>query len=114
VQDRLQKEIAPSPIAIEVVRRNDALFEIECSINGKSAEGRLEVRRTLSRLPGRGALGPYAGASRQALLGYDLAKAFNYILKRWASLTLSLEDGCVYLSNNATASGSMASEKTAS
>jgi len=32
-----KKEIALSPIAIEVVRRIDALFEIERSINGKSA-----------------------------------------------------------------------------
>jgi len=32
-----KKEIALSPIAIEIVRRIDALFEIERSINGKSA-----------------------------------------------------------------------------
>jgi hypothetical protein len=44
-----EKEIAFSPIAIEVVRRIDALFEIERSINGKSALERLDVRRTLSR-----------------------------------------------------------------
>src|SRR5713226_9231474 len=44
-----KKEIALSPIAIEVVRRIDALFEIERTINGKSAEGRLAVRQTLSR-----------------------------------------------------------------
>ena len=44
-----KKEIALSPIAIEIVRRIDALFEIERSINGKSAEERLAVRQTLSR-----------------------------------------------------------------
>jgi hypothetical protein len=40
-----KKEIALSPIAIEIeiVRRIDALFEIERSINGKSAEERLAV-----------------------------------------------------------------------
>jgi hypothetical protein len=37
------------PIAIEVVRRIDALFEIERTINGESAEQRLQVRQTLSR-----------------------------------------------------------------
>src|SRR6202142_785060 len=37
--------IALSPIAIEVVRRIDALFEIERSINGKSAEERRTVRQ---------------------------------------------------------------------
>ena len=44
-----KKEIPLSPIAIEVVRRIDALFEIERSINGKSPEERLAVRRNLSR-----------------------------------------------------------------
>jgi transposase len=37
--------------------------------------------------------------------GYDLAKAFNYILKRWASFTLFLEDGRVRLSNHAAERG---------
>lgn len=45
-----KREIPLSPIAIEVVRRIDALFEIERSINGKSAEERFQVRRTLSCL----------------------------------------------------------------
>ncbi|MBP1063405.1 hypothetical protein JOE51_004872 [Bradyrhizobium japonicum] len=44
-----EREIPLSPIAIEVVRRIDALFEIERSINGRSPEGRLEARQTLSR-----------------------------------------------------------------
>ena len=45
------KEEKPlSPIAIEVVRRIDALFEIECSINGKNAAERLATRRMLSAL----------------------------------------------------------------
>jgi hypothetical protein len=35
--------------------------------------------------------------------GHDLAKAFNYDLKRWPSFTLFLEDGRVCLSNNAAA-----------
>ena len=34
-----KKEIPSSPIAIEVVRRIDALFEIDRSINGKSSAG---------------------------------------------------------------------------
>src|SRR6201989_1708319 len=36
---------------------------------------------------------------------HDLAKAFNYILKRWTSFTLFLEDGRVCLSNNAAERG---------
>ena len=44
-----KKEIPLSPIAMEIVRRIDALFAIERSINGKSAEERLAVRQAVSR-----------------------------------------------------------------
>src|SRR5438132_14063523 len=82
-----KKEIPLSPIAIEVVRRIDALFEIERSINGKSAGERLEVRQTLSR-PLIDDLQVYMREQLAKLSrGHDLAKAFNYILKRWASFT---------------------------
>lgn len=100
-----KKEIPLSPIAIEVVRRIDALFEIERSINGKSAEERLAVRRTLSR-PLVDDLRAYMGEQAARLSrGHDLVKAFNYILKRWASFTLFLQDGRVCLSNNAAERG---------
>ena len=44
-----KKEIPLSPIAIEIVRRIDALFEIERSVNGRTVEERLIARQTLSR-----------------------------------------------------------------
>ena len=44
-----KREIVLSPIAIEVVRRIDALFEIERSINGKTAEERRTVRQQRSK-----------------------------------------------------------------
>src|SRR4029077_5934483 len=44
-----KKEIALSPIAIEVVRRIDALFDIERSINGRRAEERPAHRAGLRR-----------------------------------------------------------------
>ncbi|MGY3646867.1 hypothetical protein ACVWW2_002158 [Bradyrhizobium sp. LM4.3] len=73
-----KKEIPLSPIAIEVVRRIDALFEIERSINGKSAEERLQVRQTLSR-PLVEARQVYTrGELAKLSRGHDLAKAFNY------------------------------------
>ena len=100
-----KKEIALSPIAIEVVRRIDTLFEIERSINGKSAQERLEVRQNLSR-PVVEDLHVYVQEQLAKLArAHDLAKAFNYILKRWASFTLFLEDGRVCLSNNAAERG---------
>jgi transposase len=100
-----KKEIALSPIAIEIVRRIDVLFEIERSINGKSARERLAVRRMLSR-PLVDDLGLYMHAQLARLArGHDLAKAIKYVLKRWAAFTLFLEDGRVCLSNNAAERG---------
>jgi transposase len=100
-----KKEIPLSPIAIEIVRRIDALFEIERSINGKSAEERLAVRRALSR-PLVDDLQVYMRAQAAKLSrGHDLVKAINYILKRWAAFTFFLEDGRVCLSNNAAERG---------
>jgi transposase len=100
-----KKEIPLSPIAIEVVRRIDVLFEIERSINGKNAEERLTVRRTLSQ-PLVDDLRAYMRAQLARLArGHDLVKAINYMLKRWAAFTLFLEDGRVCLSNNAAERG---------
>lgn len=100
-----KKEIPLSPIAIEVVRRIDALFEIERSINGKSAEERLSVRQMLSR-PLVDDLRIYMREQAVRLSrGHDLVKAINYMLKRWAAFTLFLEDGRVCLSNNAAERG---------
>jgi len=100
-----KKEIALSPIAIEVVRRIDALFEIERSINGKTAQERLEVRQKLSRPLAEDLHAYMQEQLRKLARGNDLSKALNYILKRWASFTLFLEDGRVCLSNNAAERG---------
>ena len=100
-----KKEIPLSPIAVEVVRRIDALFEIERSINGRSAEERVQVRQTLTR-PLVEDLQVYMRELLAKLSrGHDLAKAFNYILKRWASFILFLDNGRVCLSNNAAERG---------
>ena len=94
-------EIALSPIAIEVVRRIDAVFEIERAVNGKSAQERLAARQTTSR-PLVEDLHAYLRAQLVKLSrGHDLAKAINYMLKRWPAFTLFLDDGRVCLSNNA-------------
>ena len=80
-------------------------FEIERSINGRSAEERVQVRQTLTR-PLVEDLQVYMREQLAKLSrGNDLAKAFNYILKRWPSFTLFLEDGRVCLSNNAAERG---------
>ena len=100
-----KKEIPLSPIAIEVVRRIDALFAIERSINGKNPDERLAVRRELSR-PLVDDLQIYMREQVARLArGHDLVKAINYILKRWPAFTLFLEDGKACLSNNAAERG---------
>ena len=96
-----KKEITLSPIAIEVMRRIDNLFAIERSINGKSAAERQAVRQELSK-PLVEELQVYMREQRAKLSrGHDLARAIDYILKRWAAFTLFLDDGRVCLSNNA-------------
>jgi transposase len=100
-----KKEIALSPIAIEVVHRIDALFEIERAINGKSAAERVETRQKQSR-PLVEDLHAYLREQVVRLSrGHDLVKAINYILKRWPAFTLFLDDGRVCLSNNAAERG---------
>jgi hypothetical protein len=88
-----------------VVRRIDALFAIERSINGKSAEQRLAVRRAESR-PLVDDLMVYMREQAARLSrGPDLAKAIQYMLNRRPAFTLFLEDGRVCMSNNAAERG---------
>ena len=96
-----KKEIARSPIAIEVVRRIDALFAIERTINGQSTDQRKAVRQAQSA-PLVAELEAYMHEQCAKLSrGHDLAKAMNYMFKRWESFTRFLDDGRVCLSNNA-------------
>ncbi len=89
-----------SPLALEAVRRIDAVFEIERSINGQSAEQRRSVRQKSSALLVAD-LESWMREQRAKLArGNDLAKAMDYMLKRWAAFTRFLEDGRICLSNN--------------
>jgi transposase len=100
-----KKEIPLSPIAIEVVRRIDALFSIERSINGKNPQERVAVRQASSR-PLVDDLQAYMREQAAKLSrGHDLVKAINYMLKRWPAFTLFLEDGRACMSNNAAERG---------
>src|SRR5665213_92442 len=96
-----KKEIVISPVAMAIVRRIDALFEIERSINGQNADQRRAVRQAQSA-PLVADLEAYMREQCAKLSrGHDLAKAMNYMFKRWGSFTLFLDDGRVCLSNNA-------------
>jgi Transposase IS66 family len=90
-----------SPLALEVVRRIDALFEIERAINGQSVERRKAVRQELSA-PLVADLEAWMREHRAGLSrGNDVAKAMDYMLKRWSAFTRFLDDGRICLSNNA-------------
>src|SRR3954454_25192051 len=90
-----------SPLALQAVRRIDALFDIERSINGKSAEQRRAVRQELSA-PLVADLEQWLRKQRPKLSrGNDLAKAMDDMLKRWPAFTRFLDDDRICLSNNA-------------
>jgi hypothetical protein len=94
-----------SPLALEIVQRMDRLFEIERGINGTSADERRAVRQSLSR-PFVDELEARMRAERPKLSrGGDLAKAMDYMLKRWPAFTRFLDDGRVCMSNNAAERG---------
>jgi transposase len=90
-----------SPLALEAVRRIDVLFEIERTINGQSAAERRAVRQERSA-PLVADLEAWIREQRAKLSrGNDLAKAMDYLLKRWTAFTRFLDDGRICLSNNA-------------
>jgi transposase len=90
-----------SPLALEAVQRIDALFDIERSINGQSTERRRAVRQELSA-PLVADLERWLREERPKLSrGNDLAKAMDYLLKRWPAFTRFLDNGRICLSNNA-------------
>ena len=89
-----------SPMALEAVRRIDALFEIERAINGQGVDQRTTVRQELSA-PLVADLQAWLTLQRAKLSrGNDLAKAMDYMLKRWTAFSRFLADGRICLTNN--------------
>jgi transposase len=90
-----------SPLALEIVQRIDRLFEVERSISGQSSQDRLMARQERSA--------PMVDDLQALLLKHrpglsrhdDLAKAMDYMLKRWPAFSRFLDDGRVCLTNNA-------------
>ena len=90
-----------SPLAMEAVKRIDALFDIERSINGETAERRLAVRREQSA-PLLADLKDWMQTERAGLSRHSpVARAMDYMLKRWDGFARFLDDGRICLSNNA-------------
>ena len=90
-----------SPLALEAVTRIDALFDIERAINGETVERRLAVRRERSA-PLVAELEDWMRTERARLSRHaDVAKAMDYMLKRWDGFARFLDDGRICLTNNA-------------
>lgn len=90
-----------STIALEAVKRIDALFDIERGINGMSVDERLERRQQESR-PFVDELEAWMRAERAKLSrSSPVAEATDYMLKRWSGFITFLGDGRICLTNNA-------------
>ena len=90
-----------SPICLEAVQRIDALFDIERDINGRPADARQAARHVLSA-PLVADLHRWLSEHRMRLArGNDVARALDYLLKRWPAFTGFLDDGRICISNNA-------------
>eukprot|EP01037_Dinobryon_pediforme_P001367 gene1367-1385_t len=92
---------ALSPTCLEAVRHIDALFDIERNINGRPVDARQAARQVLSA-PFVADLHRWLSEQRMRLArGNDVARALDYLLKRWPAFTGFLDDGRICISNNA-------------
>jgi transposase len=90
-----------SPIAFQAVRKFDAIFMLERSINGLSPAERVTARRR-DIAPLVNDLIEWMKRERAKLSRHnEVAKAMDYMLKRIDIFTRFLEDGRICLSNNA-------------
>lgn len=90
-----------APLAVEAVKRIDAIFDIEREINGRSIDDRLAVRRERVA-PLVADLEAWMRGQRGKLSRHsDVGKAMDYMLKRWDTFTRFLADGRICLTNNA-------------
>jgi transposase len=94
-------ELSRAPLAIEAVRRIDAIFDAERAINGLPAEARLAVRQQ-HIAPLVTELEAWMRESRGKLSRHNpVAKAIDYMLTRWEAFSRFLDDGRICLTNNA-------------
>jgi transposase len=90
-----------APLAFEAVKRIDAIFDVEREINGLSPDQRLAIR-SARVAPLVADLEAWMREERAKLSRHsDVAKAMDYMLKRWGSFTRFLVDGRICLTNNA-------------
>ena len=94
-------DVAKAPLAIEAVRRIDAIFTVEREITRLPAAQR-HAQRQVRVAPLVLALEHWMRGERGKLSRHaEVAKAMDYMLKRWAAFTRFLDDGRICLTNNA-------------
>ncbi|MGI4802990.1 MAG: IS66 family transposase [Janthinobacterium lividum] len=94
-------QVARAPLAAEAVRRIDAIFDVERSINGLPAEQRLALRK-MHVAPLMADLEIWMREARGKMSRHaEVAKAMDYMLKRWNTFVRFLGDGRICLTNNA-------------
>jgi transposase len=94
-------ELARAPLAIEAVRRIDAIFDVERTINGVPAAQRLAIRKQ-HVAPMVSALETWMRIARSKMSRHaDVAKAMDYMLKRWQTFSRFVDDGRICMTNNA-------------
>jgi hypothetical protein len=93
--------LGKAPIAVEAVRRIDVIFDAERAINGLPQDQRLATRqRHIAPLVSD--LESWMRGERGKLSRHsNVAKAMDYMLRRWPSFARFLEDGRICLTNNA-------------
>jgi transposase len=90
-----------SPLCLDAVRRIDAVFAIERDINGCQAAQRRDMRQEFTA-PLVADLHAWMLAERSKLSRTnDVAKAMDYMLRRWAVFARFLDDGRICMTNNA-------------
>jgi len=94
-------DLRKAPLAVDAVRRIDTIFAIEREINGITAEQRVAGRHERIK-PLVDELEAWMRTARARLSRHaDIAKAIDYMLKRWPAFIRFLDDGRICLSNNA-------------
>ena len=94
-------QLRQAPLALEAVRQIDEIFALERDINGRSAKERIKTRQEYVR-PLAEAFETWMRTQRPNLSRHaEIAKAMDYMLKRWPSFTRFLDDGRICLTNNA-------------
>jgi transposase len=98
---RDRKSTTISPLALEAVRKIDAIFMAERAINGLAPDQRIAVRRA-DIAPLVHELIAWMKHERGKLSRHnEVAKAMDYMLKRIEAFTRFLDNGRICLSNNA-------------